>query len=169
VAGLANHDALTGAPNRRLLHELVPKVFANALRTNTKAAFLFMDLDDFKPINDKYGHHAGDEVLKIFTNRVLGLIRSSDIFARVGGDEFVLIMTDLKINSNAGAVAKKIIRETIKPINIRGDENFIGVSIGISIFPDDSDDTDILILIADEAMYRVKKKKKNSYAFFNEM
>ena len=168
VAGLANHDALTGIPNRRLLMELVPKAYANALRTNTKVAFLFMDLDNFKPINDKYGHTAGDDVLRIFKDRVLGLIRSSDIFARIGGDEFVVVMTDLKINSNAGTLARKIIREIAKPIMIRNEMNYIGVSIGISIFPDDSKDTDVLIVMADEAMYRIKHESKNNLAFYND-
>ena len=168
VAELANHDTLTGIPNRRLLLELVPKAYANALRTNSKVAFLFMDLDNFKPINDKYGHQAGDDVLKIFKERVLGLIRSTDIFARMGGDEFVVVMTDLKISSNAGTLARKIIRETSKPINICDTDNYIGVSIGISIYPDDSKDTDVLIVMADEAMYRVKRENKNSFTFFNE-
>jgi diguanylate cyclase (GGDEF)-like protein len=167
VAGLANHDSLTGIPNRRLLFELVPKAYAGALRTNVKVAFLFMDLDNFKTINDSYGHQAGDEVLKIFTDRVLGVIRSSDIFARVGGDEFVVVMTDLKVKANAGMLARKIIREVAKPIVIQNVENHIGVSIGISVFPDDSRDTDVLIVMADEAMYRVKKDMKNSFAFFN--
>ena len=168
VEGLANHDVLTGIPNRRLLMELAPKAYANALRTNSKVAFLFMDLDSFKPINDKYGHQAGDEVLRIFKDRVLGLIRSSDIFARMGGDEFVVIMTDLKINSNAGTLARKIIRETAKPMTIRGDAIYIGVSIGISVYPDDSRDTDVLIVMADEAMYRIKRDTKNSFTFYNE-
>ena len=169
VAELANHDTLTGIPNRRLLMELVSKAYAGALRTNSKVAFLFMDLDNFKPINDKYGHQAGDEVLKVFRDRVLGLIRSTDIFARMGGDEFVVVMTDLKISLNAGTLARKIIREVAKPIIINNANNFIGVSIGISIYPDDSRDTDVLIVMADEAMYRVKREYKNNFTFFNEM
>ena len=168
VAELANHDTLTGIPNRRLLLELAPKAYANASRTKSKVAFLFMDLDNFKPINDKYGHQAGDDVLRIFKERVLGIIRSSDIFARMGGDEFVVVMTDLKISSNAGTLARKIIRETSKPINICDTDNYIGVSIGISIYPDDSKDTDVLIVMADEAMYRVKRENKNNFTFFNE-
>ncbi|MCL2059909.1 MAG: GGDEF domain-containing protein, partial [Oscillospiraceae bacterium] len=169
VAELANHDTLTGIPNRRLLMELVPKAYANALRTNSKVAFLFMDLDNFKIINDKYGHQAGDEVLRVFKDRVLGLIRSTDIFARMGGDEFVVVMTDLKISLNAGTLARKIIRETAKPIMIEGADNNIGVSIGISIYPEDSKDTDVLIVMADEAMYRVKREYKNNFTFFNEI
>jgi diguanylate cyclase (GGDEF)-like protein len=169
VSELANHDTLTGIPNRRLLLELAPKAFANALRTNSKAAFLFMDLDSFKPINDKYGHQAGDAVLKEFVTRVLGQIRSSDIFARIGGDEFIIIMTDLKVVSHTGILAQKIIRETAKPFVIRGTENFVGVSIGISIFPDDSRDTDVLIVMADEAMYKVKYNSKNNYAYYKDL
>ena len=168
VAELANYDALTGIPNRRLLMELVQKAYANAMRSKSKVAFLFMDLDNFKHINDRYGHQAGDEVLKIFTDRVLALIRSTDIFARMGGDEFVVVMTDLKISSNAGTLARKIIREASKPIIIEKTENFIGVSIGVSIYPDDSADTDVLIVMADEAMYRVKREAKNNFTFYND-
>ena len=169
VAELANHDTLTGIPNRRLLMELVAKAYAGALRSHSKVAFLFMDLDNFKPINDRYGHQAGDDVLKIFRDRVMGLIRSTDIFARMGGDEFVVVMTDLKISLNAGTLARKIIREVSKPIIINNAPNSIGVSIGISIYPDDSKDTDVLIVMADEAMYRVKRDFKNNFTFFNEM
>ena len=169
VASLANHDTLTGVPNRRLLMELVPKAYANALRTNSKVAFLYMDLDRFKPINDKYGHQAGDGVLRLFSDRVQALIRSTDIFARMGGDEFVVVMTDLKISANAGTLARKIIRETSKPIVIRDCENFIGVSIGVSIYPDDCNDTNALLVMADEAMYRVKRSGRNSFAFYNEL
>jgi len=169
ISGLAYHDILTGIPNRRLLLELVPKAYDSALRKKTKVAFLFMDLDNFKPINDKFGHQAGDEVLIIFKDRVQGLIRSSDIFARMGGDEFVVVMTDLKINLNAGMLARKIIREASKPINIRGTQVSVGVSIGISIYPDDSEDTDVLLVMADEAMYRVKREVKNSFTFYGDI
>jgi diguanylate cyclase (GGDEF)-like protein len=167
VTTLANHDSLTGIPNRRLLFELVPKTYANAMRGNTKVAFLFMDMDNFKFINDNYGHQAGDEVLTIFKDRVLSVIRSTDIFARIGGDEFVVVMTDLKIKFHAAILARKIIREISRPIVIQNEENHIGVSIGISVFPDDSRDTEILLVMADEAMYKIKKDQKNGYRFFN--
>ena len=168
VQELANHDSLTGLANRRLLYELIPKVYANAQRTDTKVAVLYMDLDSFKAVNDNFGHQVGDEVLKIFTERVLGIIRSLDIFARVGGDEFVVIMTNLKVKFNAAILARKIIREASRPMVIQDVEHQIGVSVGISIYPDDSTETDELLVLADEAMYEIKKKAKNSYNFFNE-
>ena len=165
VLNLANHDSLTNMANRRLLFELIPKVYANAERSSTKAAFLYMDLDNFKRINDKFGHQTGDKVLKEFVARVGKTIRATDVFARVGGDEFVVVMTDLKNHLNAAKLARKIIQEVSRPMDVENQKYNIGVSIGISVYPDDGKETELLLMMADKAMYRIKREGKNNFCF----
>ncbi len=165
ISHLANHDSLTGLPNRRLLFELMGKSLETAKRAGTKIGVIFMDLDDFKPINDKYGHAAGDSALIAMTERIRNLVRSSDIVARIGGDEFVAIITNIKCVDDIERVAKKIIAECAKPLSFSGKEHALGLSMGISVFPDDGEVIEELVNKADSAMYRVKRIDKNAYTF----
>jgi len=162
---LAHHDALTGLPNRRLLDDRIAQAFAAARRSRERVALMLLDLDRFKPINDTYGHEAGDAVLKTVAARLKGCVRESDTVARVGGDEFV-VMLPMRAAQDAVRVADKILAALAEPIRVAGHEVRIGVSIGISAFPEDSVDKDDLLKYADRAMYHVKAAGRNSYSFY---
>ena len=165
VRDLAHHDALTGLPNRRLLDDRIAQAFAAARRSRERVALMLLDLDRFKPINDTYGHEAGDAVLRAVAARLKGCVRQSDTVARVGGDEFV-VMLPMPAAQDAVRVAEKILAELAEPIRVAGDDVQIGVSIGISVFPEDSVDKDELLKYADRAMYHVKAAGRNSYSFY---
>ena len=165
VRDLAHHDALTGLPNRRLLDDRIAQAFAAARRSRERVALMLLDLDRFKPINDTYGHEAGDAVLKAVAARLKGCVRESDTVARVGGDEFV-VMLPMRAAQDAVRVAEKILAALAEPIRIAGDEVQIGVSIGISVFPEDALDKEELLKYADRAMYHVKAAGRNSYSFY---
>ena len=165
VRELAHHDALTGLPNRRLLDDRIAQAFAAARRSRERVAFLLLDLDRFKPINDTYGHEAGDAVLKAVATRLKACVRESDTVARVGGDEFV-VMLPMRAAQDAVRVAEKILATLGEPIRVAGHEVQIGVSIGISVFPDDAVDKEELLKYADRAMYHVKAAGRNSYSFY---
>ncbi len=165
ISHLANHDSLTGLPNRRLLFELMGKAVETARRTGGKVGVVFMDLDDFKPINDRFGHAAGDSALIAMSERVRGLVRASDIVARIGGDEFVAVITNVKSRDDIELVAQKVLEECSVPLSFSGSSCPLGMSMGISVFPDDGESIDELVNKADSAMYRVKHQEKNAYAF----
>ncbi|PKL09400.1 MAG: hypothetical protein CVV51_04090 [Spirochaetae bacterium HGW-Spirochaetae-7] len=165
ISHLANHDSLTGLPNRRLLFELMGKAVETARRTGGKVGVVFMDLDDFKPINDRFGHAAGDSALIAMSERVRGLVRASDIVARIGGDEFVTVITNVKSRHDIELVAQKVLEECSVPLSFSGSSCPLGMSMGISVFPDDGESIDELVNKADSAMYRVKHQEKNAYAF----
>lgn len=164
---LANSDPLTGLPNRNLLYDRAGQALAHSRRTRSRTAFLFLDLDSFKPINDSMGHAAGDEVLKSVAHRLQGCVRESDTVARFGGDEFVVLLTELKEPAEAAEVAEKIIIAINQPMDITGVACHVGVSIGISIYPDDSGSVDELVKYADQAMYHVKESGKGHFKFFH--
>ena len=163
---LAHHDALTGLANRRLLVDFLDKTIALASRNKNAFAVIFIDLDGFKPVNDTYGHDAGDLLLKEIAQRLSRTVRESDIVARVGGDEFVIVTGEINRDSGAGLIARRIITIITAPVIIEGNSVSVGASIGISIFPSHGNDSESLIQMADQAMYRVKKTGKNSYAHF---
>lgn len=165
ISHLANHDTLTGLPNRRLLFELMGKAVETARRTGGRVGVVFMDLDDFKPINDRFGHAAGDSALIAMSERVRGLVRASDIVARIGGDEFVAVITNVKSRDDIELVARKVLEECSAPLSFSGSSCSLGMSIGISVFPDDGESIADLVNKADSAMYRVKHLEKNAYAF----
>jgi diguanylate cyclase (GGDEF)-like protein len=169
ISHLANHDTLTGLPNRRLLFELMGKTVETARRTNGKVGVVFIDLDDFKPINDEFGHAAGDSALVAMSERIRGLVRASDIVARIGGDEFVAVITNVKNRDDIERVARKIISECASPLSFSGKTSRLGMSMGISVFPDDGESIEDLVNKADSAMYRVKHFDKNSYAFSSDV
>ncbi|MDP2398625.1 MAG: diguanylate cyclase [Burkholderiales bacterium] len=158
LARMAHHDTLTGLPNRVLLSDRLQQVLAQARRKKTSVGLLFMDLDGFKDINDSFGHEAGDELLRQVTGRLSGIVRGADTLARVGGDEFVLLLSDLGDNAAdvAGIVSSKCIHALKAPFVISANECSIGVSIGIAI-GDGNSSADELLLTADHAMYDAKK------------
>lgn len=164
---LANHDVLTGLPNRRLLTELLDHAIKRAERSESKLALLFIDLDRFKNVNDSLGHHAGDQLLSQVARRFSAAVRESDTVARLGGDEFVILLDRLNHENDAADVAKKII-EAMRPEFIIGHrEFFIGASIGISVYPKDGESHDDLLKAADIAMYQVKNHGKNHFLFYS--
>jgi diguanylate cyclase (GGDEF)-like protein len=163
---LAHHDALTGLPNRVLLQEHVTNVLARARRYETKAAVLFIDLDRFKHINDTLGHYTGDQVLKLAARRIETGIREEDFVARMGGDEFAVIIGDLKDPQDASLVANNILRILAKPCTFAGQELLVTPSVGISVFPQDGEDLETLLKNADAAMYLAKENGRNNSQFF---
>ncbi len=165
---LAMHDSLTGLPNKILLQDKFQIEKARCDRYKNKFAVLFVDLYEFKFINDYYGHKLGDEVLKIISNMLQSSIRKSDLISRIGGDEFVILVSDLIDIKNVAIVADKIITSFFKPIKVNDKEFSIGINIGIAIYPDDGNELDDLIKKADFAMYYAKNMGKNKFSFYNE-
>ena len=165
---LANHDSLTGLPNRRLLFELLQKSFDLASRNKSLVAVVYLDLDNFKPINDRFGHSAGDRVLIVLAERLRAILRASDTVARVGGDEFIAVLTNAHDREDIELAVRKILEECGRPISLEGTEEEcrMSLSMGIAIYPDDGERISEIVNNADEAMYRVKHTTKNSYSFY---
>jgi len=164
---LANYDALTELPNRVLLMDRITQALTRAPWNNRKGAIMFCDLDRFKVINDSLGHNIGDELLKQVAQRLLECTRSGDTVARLGGDEFVIVLTDMAKIEDINAVAQKIIENISQPMQLEQQEICITASIGISIFPEDSNTPDELLKHADTAMYRAKDRGKNCYQLYS--
>lgn len=163
------HDPLTGLANRLLLIDRLSRVLEASRREQTKVAVLFLDLDNFKPVNDRLGHAVGDLVLKEAARRVLGQVRASDTVARVGGDEFVVVLPGQRGESGASEVARKIIAALHLPYESLKGEQGPGGSIGISLAPDDGTDPWELVRKADEAMYYVKNHIRSSFVFHSSL
>lgn len=163
---LAHHDGLTGLLNRYSFEARLEQALRTARRTQQHLAVLFIDLDHFKNVNDTLGHHAGDAVLIEVAQRLLAISRESDIVARLGGDEFVVILNGLKKNTDATPITEKILRALGEPYQGDPEEIHSSPSIGISIFPMDGDNVEILMQHADTAMYHVKAQGRNGYQFF---
>ncbi len=162
---MAGHDELTGLPNRALFKDRLETALNLAKRNQEKLVILFIDLDGFKAVNDTLGHKAGDLLLQEVAQSLLAAVRQSDTVARMGGDEFIILLNGVGGEANAAAVAKKILAALGRPMSLAGQPATIGASIGISIFPDHSGDSEKLIAYADGAMYGIKKSGKNAYAF----
>ena len=166
---LAYHDRLTGLPNRVLFFDRLTQTLSAAKRNRKRAAILFLDLDGFKRVNDEYGHDAGDTVLKTIAERLPNAIRASDTVARIGGDEFVIILHELDEINDAHLVAQKLLNVVATDLVLSPSEKCrVGVSIGISIYPEHGTDMDTLLMAADLAMYASKKNGANRYAFAGE-
>jgi len=163
----ANHDALTGLPNRLLFHDRLDQALKKAKRYKLKMALFFIDLDFFKEINDTMGHKVGDEVLKIVSQRIKDAVREEDTVARLGGDEFTIIVEEFKNKNDISSLAKKVLKSLNKPMNYDGESLHISSSIGISIYPANSTDSDTLLSCADTAMYDAKIKGKNNFQFYS--
>jgi diguanylate cyclase (GGDEF)-like protein len=165
IIHLANHDPLTGLPNRRLLFELLQKTFDIARRNGTKVGVIYIDLDDFKPINDRLGHLAGDRALVSISGRLRASLRAADTVARVGGDEFVVVLASMENREYIAMAADKIMAASELPFSIDGHDCKVGFSMGIAVFPDDGPTIERVVSAADSAMYRVKRGKKNGWVF----
>lgn len=163
---LAYHDPLTGLPNRALLHDHGLRALGRARRNKNHLAILFIDLDRFKNINDSLGHSVGDALLKEVAQRIRQSVREFDTVARMGGDEFVVLLTDLADAAAAGGVAQHILESLSKMTVIDDHSLHVTPSIGVSLFPNDGDDFDELLRHADAAMYMAKENGRNSYQFF---
>ncbi len=165
VSNLANHDTLTGLPNLRLARERLMSTLSMAKRQGWKAAIMFIDLDGFKKVNDSYGHDCGDELLKMVAKRLFNNLRQADTVARIGGDEFLIIQTEVSHRFAAANVADKIVKHMATPFHVNDIEITIGASIGISLYPEHGKDSRILLKKADDAMYYTKRIGKNGYTF----
>lgn len=169
----ANFDALTGLPNRSLAKDRLSQTLAKAKRQSLQPSVVFIDLDNFKYVNDTFGHAAGDELLKEAAARLLSCIRESDTVARLGGDEFLLILDDINNTSSnpreldLTLVGERIIKEYSKPFILEGQEVNISPSIGFAVFPKDGEDDATLMRNADTAMYRSKNQGKNTFCFYS--
>lgn len=165
---LAHYDGLTGLPNRALFYDRLTMALSLAKRNRHEVALLFLDLDGFKAVNDTLGHDAGDELLKSVAARLRRLVRDSDTVARIGGDEFTVILPGIRGEPNAEKLAEKIIAAMATDFHLGNREQGVrvGISIGIALYPADAGDLDALIKAADTAMYDAKRVK-NSYRFFS--
>jgi diguanylate cyclase (GGDEF)-like protein/PAS domain S-box-containing protein len=166
VHHLAHYDELTQLPNRSMFNQRLDHALAQARRNATSLAVLFIDLDRFKNINDALGHEAGDQVLREVAQRLQGCLREGDTVGRLGGDEFVVLIEELPAPTHVAAVAQKILAAVVKPFVVEAQEFELSASIGISAYPDDSEDAAGLLKNADIAMYRAKEQS-NSYQFYS--
>ena len=166
----ANHDFLTGLPNRLFLNAQFKYGLARSMRENTEMALLFIDLDKFKPINDEFGHKAGDQVLIETAKRLKSIVREEDIVARLGGDEFLILLNKSSMDSKEviAKIARKIIKIVNEPIFISDTQVGVGASIGIVFCPSQADTLEKLTHMADEVMYEVKSQGRNGFRFVNE-
>lgn len=168
MAHLASHDFLTSLPNRMQLHDRITHSIASARRHTEKLAVLFLDLDRFKIINDTLGHAIGDQLLQAVAERLKSAVRCSDTVSRHGGDEFILVLSDVNDEATLAVTIKKIHEIITAPYSVSGHNLVIGATIGISIFPQDGEDAETLIRNADAAMYYAKKNGRNKYQFFRQ-
>ena len=165
---LADHDALTGLPNRRLLEDRLTQALALSQRNRMQTAVMFVDIDRFKAINDSLGHAAGDALLKEISLRLVNQLRLGDTICRIGGDEFVVVLPEVKRSSDVAQVAQKVIEQLAQPVPLEARELIVTASIGIAVFPDDGGDAETLIRNADAAMYAAKELGRANYQFFTE-
>ena len=163
---LAHHDQLTGLPNRTLFYDRLRQALVQAKRREKGFVLFFMDLDGFKAVNDTHGHELGDQLLKAVGQRLGECVRESDTVARMGGDEFTVLLPDLQSRENASAIALQILKTLTQPFQLGAVTCEIGASIGISCYPQDGEEPDRIISRADAAMYRVKNTGRNNFAFW---
>ena len=166
LSDLANNDALTGLPNRRLLEDRMAQALKEASRAQQLVAVLFLDLDYFKVVNDTHGHVIGDLLLKKVAERLTSLLRAEDTVARIGGDEFVILLPKLNDAQQLIAMAEKVISELAQSFHIVEQALQVGVSIGIALYPQHNDNPSNLIKLADDAMYVAKRLGRNCYHIY---
>ena len=164
----AYHDNLTGLPNRRLLHDRFQQALANAQRHGTGIALLFLDLDNFKPVNDRLGHDMGDKVLKAVAACLASCLREGDTLSRLGGDEFVILLLNITRKEEVSTVAQKIIDTISGLVPVEGKDIHMSGSVGISMFPKDGAGFDELLRNADAAMYRAKETGRNNFQLYTQ-
>jgi diguanylate cyclase (GGDEF)-like protein/PAS domain S-box-containing protein len=166
IEHLANHDALTGLPNRTLLRDRVQQAIVHARRLRSHVGLLFVDLDQFKLVNDSWGHLMGDALLLEVGKRLQRTIREGDTVARLGGDEFVVLLSDLTTPDDTAVVARKIADALAEPLDLEGRSVSVTASIGVSLYPGDGDDMETLLQCADAAMYRAKEAGRNTFQYY---
>lgn len=162
---LASHDSLTGLATRRLGLEYMSFALSEARRYKHKVAVLFIDLDGFKPVNDRYGHDVGDCLLQGVAQRLTNCVREIDMVSRVGGDEFIIVMSKIDSRESIAQIGQKLIDVLARPFPIGGEDISVGASIGMALYPDHGQEPEKLFKCADEAMYGIKGKGKNRFAF----
>lgn len=167
LAFQAKYDTLTELPNRSYGSERLALELIRASRTGSKVLVMFIDLDHFKQINDSMGHFVGDEILKLSAHRLQNVARKTDLLARIGGDEFLLVIPDLPDNDTAKRVASSVLSAFSEPFVWNNHEFFLTGSVGMSVFPDDGDNAEQLLACADMAMYRVKQDGRDAFCFYN--
>jgi diguanylate cyclase (GGDEF)-like protein/PAS domain S-box-containing protein len=163
---LAHHDMLTGLPNRVLLYDRMQQAKAFAHRMQTRFALMFIDLDRFKIINDTLGHAVGDELLRLIAQRLKGCLRETDTVARIGGDEFIVLLVNVADRADIRHLADKVLVELMQPFSVRNHELFVTTSGGICVYPDDEGDVEAMIQKADVAMYHAKALGRNNFQFY---
>ncbi|HSN21101.1 MAG TPA: EAL domain-containing protein [Usitatibacter sp.] len=168
IAHMAHHDALTGLPHRVLLRDRIQQAIAHAHRDGTQLAVLFLDLDRFKTINDSLGHQLGDRLLQSVASRILVCVREGDTVARVGGDEFVIVIPGISSSADASAVGAKILEVLASAFHLNGNDLHVSGSIGISLYPSDGADAEMLMRNADTAMYHAKDSGRGKLQFFTQ-
>ncbi len=161
----AYHDVLTGLPNRLLFRDRIGMALAHSRRSARAVAIMFLDLDDFKAVNDSLGHTMGDKLLQAVSTRLVGAVRAEDTVARMGGDEFTVLLSDVADGRSAATVARKILDAVGVPVVIEGNNLQVTTSIGIAVFPGDGFDAETLLKNADRAMYRAKQLGRNNYQY----
>lgn len=166
MAHLAQHDFLTGLPNRALLTGRLSQAIGLANRHRKQVALLFLDLDDFKYVNDSFGHAIGDQLLQSVAERLTACVRSTDMVCRQGGDEFVILLTEIEHPQDADLVAEALLAAFVAPHHIGGQALHVSASIGISVYPDDGGNVDTVMQNADTAMFHAKANGRNNYQFF---
>jgi diguanylate cyclase (GGDEF)-like protein len=166
LRNLALYDPLTKLPNRMLLEDRMTHAIAAAERRAGAFALMFVDLDKFKPVNDAFGHGVGDALLRAVAQRIAGCVRKSDTVARVGGDEFVILLGEVRASDDAGRVGGKVLEELSRPFHVEQHRLEISCSIGISVYPADGRDVGTLMIRADAAMYHAKREGRNGCRFF---
>jgi diguanylate cyclase (GGDEF)-like protein/PAS domain S-box-containing protein len=168
IERMAFYDTLTDLANRRLFHDRLSHAISHSKRSKTLGALLYLDLDQFKRVNDTLGHEMGDVLLQEVATRLSHCVRQGDTVGRPGGDEFTILLTDIKTPSDAGFVADKILQTLAKPISLSGHQIVITTSIGITIIPEDGTEVNALMKNADLAMYRAKEHGRNNYQYYSE-
>ncbi len=165
IEHMAYHDPLTGLPNRKLFSDRLTKAIAHAKRYKQKLAVVFLDLDNFKDVNDALGHNMGDELLKAVAERLKGSLREEDTVARMGGDEFILLLPEIADKEGVATVAQKILMLIGKPLTINNNKLDTTTSIGVALYPDDTNEAETLVRYADAAMYRAKEQGRDNVQF----
>jgi diguanylate cyclase (GGDEF)-like protein len=168
VEHLATHDPLTNLPNRRGLYEELSELIYRSQRYKYSSAVIYVDLDGFKYVNDHFGHEAGDRLLTQVAANFKAIVRQTDSVARIGGDEFIVLITDIDGETSLITKIENLLNEASRPLEFKGHKISIGASVGIALYPDHGDDAETLLHHADQAMYQAKNQGKNTFRFFTE-
>ena len=168
VEHLATHDPLTNLSNRRGLYEELNELIYRSQRYSFSSAVIYVDLDGFKHVNDHFGHEAGDQLLIQVAANFKSIVRQTDSIARIGGDEFIVLLTDIDSETTLITKIEKLLAEASRPLEFKGHKFSVGASIGVALFPDHGEDAETLLHHADQAMYQAKNQGKHTFRFFTE-